>query len=61
MSEPDPEFLATYHRLSEFGYCDAAGGAECRRVYAEWVDGGKLGNVEVFIRSRANSIPGTEA
>ncbi len=52
-------FVAACERLSELGHCDSVGGAECRRVHAEWVEAGRP-EIEPFIRQRANWDPGRD-
>jgi hypothetical protein len=50
-------FKTAWKRMEMFGYCDAWGGCECRRVYREWLKAGKPRLVATFIRHRANIGP----
>lgn len=47
-------FYREYARLAKAGLCDEPGGAECYRVWAEWIEEGFPADVEAFIRNHAN-------
>jgi hypothetical protein len=58
------EFDAMWSKLAERGACDDLGGAEYRRVKREWksrkfarLRARRAGNLEAFIRRRANVVP----
>lgn len=51
----DKAFLNAYLRLASEGKCDSPGGAEYKRVLAEWQMSGRPSTVETFIVSRANA------
>jgi hypothetical protein len=53
----EAQFYRTYDRLAEDGICDCAGGAEYRRVLAEWLHAGQPEPHSAFICERANSLP----
>lgn len=48
------DFRRTWDRLSEQGFCDAAGGAEWFRVWLEWEAAGYPAEYAPFIREAAN-------
>ena len=52
-------WLDTYAELERGGYCDSPGGAECSRVYREFVLSGSPPPVDAreFIVKRANALP----
>lgn len=50
-------FDLTWRGLSQLGHCDAAGGAEYLRVFAEWNMLGRPTHVAAFIRATANKRP----
>lgn len=53
-----PTFWMTYWRLAREGACDAPGSMEFHRVYGEWAEAGlPIGDMEAFIRERANIGP----
>lgn len=54
----DRTFKKWWIALSHRGLCDAAGGAEYRRVYAEWLKAGRPKEIRAFIVDRANLGPG---
>jgi hypothetical protein len=51
------DFFRTYDSLAEDGHCNVEGGAEYRRVLAEWLDAGQPEPHAAFIRKRANFAP----
>ena len=53
----DPQFAAAYRRLADESKCDAWGGMESRRVYAEWVTAGRPEDIDAFIYRQANLGP----
>ncbi len=53
----DPAFWDAYARLEAEGACDSPGGMEYQRVYREWLDANCPGDVDTFIRQRANVGP----
>jgi len=50
-------FNRVWKRLARVGQCDAWGGDEYRRVYAEWVAAGRPVTIAPFIRANANRPP----
>ena len=50
-------FERAWLRLERWGRCDAWGGAECRRVYGEWLAAGKPFPAAAFIAAAANLRP----
>jgi len=52
--EAEQRFYAAWKRCARLSQCDAWGGAECRRVYREWIAAGRPALVVSFIRRRAN-------
>jgi hypothetical protein len=49
-------FRIVYGALARKGYCDLPGGAEYRRVAAEWDRAGRPWRIARFIRSHANGV-----
>jgi hypothetical protein len=60
MDEKRLLFKRTWKRLAKKGHCDGYGGAECRRVYGQWVEAGmpEGKQLEYFIAKWANWCPG---
>ena len=52
----DDDFWDAYERMSAKSHCDAAGGMEYQRVFAEWKEAGRPTGLEVFIHIRANVL-----
>jgi hypothetical protein len=50
-------FWQAWKRLERWGRCDGWGGAECRRVYREWLAAGKPFPAAAFIAVAANLGP----
>jgi hypothetical protein len=51
------QFLLAWYALAGQGMCDALGGAEFRRVFAEYVSAGGAENPFEFIHESANRVP----
>jgi hypothetical protein len=57
---PHHEFWQAYERLSREGRCDNAGGAEYRRLFADWNSHGCPSSLDEFITSRVNTAADSE-
>jgi hypothetical protein len=50
-------FEQKWKALAKKSHCDGFGGAECCRVYREWVQAGRPAGINEFILRRANIGP----
>jgi hypothetical protein len=53
----DAAFSSVWRMLARLSVCDGHGGAEYRRVYAEWLALGRPRDMHTFISRRANCPP----
>lgn len=51
-------FRSAWRWCARYGHCDAVGGSEYHRVYAEWQEAGRPASVCKFIKQRANISSG---
>jgi len=58
-STPDDLWRYVWCALAEYSACDDWGGAECRRVTAEWIAAGRPCGIAEFIISKANEGSGS--